>query len=113
MNVQKVVIDLEKQYPGKNIVKNIGDNSSEILCEIDPTTLHPDYSIAIAVIDRSLPHFHKVTTEDYEVIEGELTLFIDGEKTILNKGEKLTIKPGQSHSAQGNETWVNDGYLLN
>ena len=79
--------------------------------------------MALAVVGKSKPHYHKITTEIYEVIKGELILTIDGEKHILKPGEKMTIKPNSIHSAEGEETWflthstpgwkVKDHILLN
>jgi quercetin dioxygenase-like cupin family protein len=102
MNTQKVTDELRRKYSGKSIIIN---EPEEILCEIEPTEKHPEKSLAMVVVGRSKPHFHKVTTETYEVISGELTVKVDGKKYILKKGEKLTLKPGQVHSAVGNETW--------
>ena len=106
MNINQVIEKLKVQYPGKKIVLNSQKNLTEILCEIDPTSLHPEYSIAIAVIDESLPHHHEKTTETYEIISGKLKLFIDGQEHILKTGEKIIVKPGQKHFAKGTETWV-------
>ena len=63
MDSKKVIDELKRKYPGKKIIKNGEDNPSEILCEVDPSTNHPEYSLAVAVIDKSLPHSHKKTTE--------------------------------------------------
>jgi len=100
--------DLQKLYPGKAILENKNANGkvTEILCEIEPTTKHPEYSLAIAVIDSNTPHYHKITTETYEVTKGTLTLFIDGVEHILQKGDTITIKPKQMHYATGNEAWI-------
>lgn len=112
MNAQAVIKALEKQYPSKSIFKNNQTNPTEIICEIEPTTDHPDYSIAIAVIDQSIPHHHRHTQEIYEVIKGQLTLFYKVDlkspyqSIVLKKGDKHTIKPGTYHYAQGSETWI-------
>lgn len=63
MNVKKVIGELQRKYPGKPILKNIEQNPTEILCEIEPTENHPDYSVTIAVIDKSILHYHKKITE--------------------------------------------------
>lgn len=59
MDVKRVIEQLKKEYPSKKIIKNIENNPTEIICEIDPTEKHRIYSIAIAVIDQSIPHYHK------------------------------------------------------
>ncbi len=106
MNTVGVIKELEEKYPGKKIVKNNKDNPSEIICEVEPSSEHPEYSKAIAVIDKSITHFYKQTTEVYKVIQGELVLFLNGKKTILHKGEECSIKPWTIHWAEGNATWV-------
>ena len=45
MNTARVIEKLQQQYPGKTIVKNNENNPTEIICEIEPTKKHPDYSI--------------------------------------------------------------------
>jgi hypothetical protein len=106
MNIQKVINQLKKQYPGKKIIKNNPKKPTEIICEIDPTTNHPDYSVAIAVIDKSTSHYHKFLTEEYEILKGKLILVKEGKKYVLKESEKHTIKPGTLHFAVGKETWV-------
>lgn len=106
MNVNKVIKQLKKEHPSKKIIKNIDNNPTEIICEIEPTEEHLNYSIAIAVIDQSIPHYHKVTIETYEVLKGELILTLNGKNKLLKQGDKITIKPNIVHSAKGNETWV-------
>ena len=61
---------------------------------------------AIAVIDRSEPHYHKKATETYKVIKGRLTVFVDSRKHELNEEDVLVVRPEQIHYAVGNETWV-------
>jgi mannose-6-phosphate isomerase-like protein (cupin superfamily) len=106
MNVKKITHILFKKYPGKFILKNNEINPTEIVCEIEPTQNHPDYSIVIAVINKSIPHYHIKTIEEYEVLKGTLTLFVGSEKIILHVGEKYTIPLNVFHYAEGNETWV-------
>jgi mannose-6-phosphate isomerase-like protein (cupin superfamily) len=108
MNVPQIIKTLQQKYPGKNIVENKNSNgeTSEILCELEPASEHPDYSVAIAVIDKSVPHQHAKTTEIYEILVGELDLFVDGQKTPLKAGDKYTITPGKKHYAIGKETWI-------
>lgn len=117
MNTNKVIAELEKKYPGKTIIKNDEKNPTEILCEIEPTGDHSDYSIAIAVIDKSIPHYHQHTTETYRILEGSLNLYLNEEKKHLKKGESYTIKPGIQHYAEGKETWIeatsHPGWTLN
>ena len=106
MNKDKIVGELKKQFSGANVVFNDPQHPTEIICEVEPASQHPDYSVAIAVIDQSQPHYHKNTTEVYQVITGKLILTVDDIKIELVKGNQYTIKPKQVHSAKGQETWV-------
>lgn len=106
MDLKNILQSLSQQYPKKKIILNSKNNPTEILCEVEPTTDHPNYSVAIAVINKTHPHKHIKTTETYEVIKGDLNLNIDGKIIILKSGEKITIKPNQVHEAQGKEAWV-------
>lgn len=113
MKTSQIVSQLQAKYPGKPIFidGHIIDSSpeekaSEIICELEPTSDHPDYSVAIAVIDRSIPHHHKQTEEIYEVLTGQLKLHLNDKVITLNLGDTHTIKPGTHHFAEGNETWI-------
>jgi quercetin dioxygenase-like cupin family protein len=106
MNTEKVIEELSRKYPGKKIMKNEEENPTEIICEIEPTAEHPEESIAVAVIDKSKPHYHRKTREIYEVIRGNLTVNKNGQDFHLGEGERLIIVPGEVHFATGNETWV-------
>ena len=106
MNTQAVTTKLRMRYPGKTIIKNNEKDPTEILCEVEPTSKHPDHSLAVSVIDKSLPHVHEKSTEIYKVVRGKLELNVDGKIIKLIEGEKHTISPGQTHWAEGNETWV-------
>jgi len=99
MDIARIIKELSQKYPGRKIIKNNKENTTEIICEIEP-------GFAIAVIDKSEPHFHKKTTEVYEVIKGEISIYKDKRGYKLKKGRKLTIKPKEIHYAIGNETWV-------
>lgn len=106
MNVTSIINQLESRYPEKTIIKNSEENATEILCEIEPAKNHPEYSLAVAVIDKNLPHYHKKSTEIYRVIQGELTLHVEGKIMRMSEGKKHTILPYQIHWAEGNETWI-------
>ncbi len=97
MNVRKIKKEFAEKYPEATIILLPHDHPREILCEIDPATNHPDYSVAISVIERSAPHYHKIATEEYEVLSGEITLFLGDEKRVLKPGDKVIIKPGTVH----------------
>ena len=105
MKSDKVIKELKAKYPNKNIVFDPPNNPTEIIVEIEPTRDHPERSLALAVVGRSKPHYHKMTTEIYEVVKGILTIDIDGIKHILKKGEKITIEPDTIHYVEGKECW--------
>ena len=108
MNVPKIIKQLKKKYPGKQIIKNKNADGEvvEIVCEVEPTEDHPEYSNIVAVIDNSILHMHKKATETYTVTKGELTVFMADRNVQLKKGESLTIKPGEIHATLGNETFI-------
>lgn len=105
MNTDKILKKLKRKYPGKNIIFNPRDNPTEIVCEIDPTSEHPEKSLAMAVVGKSLPHYHKKTTEIYEVIKGKLTVYKNGKKFLLKEKDKMTIELNVTHYVEGDETW--------
>lgn len=106
MNITNVIEELKKKYPGKKILLNNRQNCTEILCEIDSTSLHTDHSVAIAVIDKAVAHYHDTSEETYRVIKGVLSLSVEGKKYIMNEGQTYRIEPGQVHESTGDETWV-------
>lgn len=106
MNKATIVEELAKKYPGKTVMCLPEDVPTEIICEVDPTSDNEEKSLAIAIIDRSAPHYHKKATEQYTVLQGELSLFVDGERHDLQEGDTFSIHPGQIHYAIGNGTWV-------
>jgi len=97
MNSDKIIQELRLKYTGKNIIAIPKDEPSEIICEIDPTSLHPEKSTALAIVDKSAPHYHKKSTEVYEVIKGTLTVYKDGKDFNLKEKDKITIEPNVVH----------------
>lgn len=106
MDAQKIINELKKKYPGKNIVVNTPENPTEVICEIEPGSMDPEKSVSIAVMDKNLVHYHRMAKETYEVMEGILEVNKEGKTHILQAGQKITINPEEYHSAEGHETWV-------
>lgn len=107
MNVIKIRQEFEQNYPGKFIVENkIEEVVTEIVCETEPTSEHPEYSKAIAVIDKSRLHYHKKLTETYKILKGTLILHINDSVVELKEGDVYAIQPNTIHWAEGNETWL-------
>lgn len=105
MNTQKIIKQLQQKYPGKKIILNPPEHPTEIICELSPTSEHPEKSIALAIVGSSKPHYHKNSTEIYEAQKGILRVYVNGEKHILQEGEKITIKPNTTHYVEGDEAW--------
>lgn len=101
MTAKEAISYFQKEYLGKKVICLPEDNPTEILCEINPSTDHADYSVAVAAIKSSAPHYHNKSVETYEVIKGDLELNIDGETHKLSESESYTIQPGQVHYAKG------------
>jgi mannose-6-phosphate isomerase-like protein (cupin superfamily) len=106
MNDESIVAELGVLYPGKPIKRLPADAPTQIVCEFDPMDTHPEWSRAVAIIDRSLPHYHKKIVKIYHVVKGTLTLHVDDQEFMVYEGQEFTITPGQVHWAIGNETWV-------
>lgn len=106
MNAKKIVEELKSKYPNENIIKNDKDNPTEIICEIEPTSDHPKWSKAIAVIDRSMPHFHRKAKEEYTILKGNLTITKEGEDYQIPEGQSFIIMPMEVHSARGDNVRV-------
>jgi len=108
MNTKKIISQLKKMYPGKVIIENKNEDgvTTEIICEVESTSDHPERSFAIAVIDSSTLHYHKIITETYKVIKGHLTVFKKNKEYNLKEGDEIVIKPEEVHSNIGEETWI-------
>jgi len=52
-------------------------------------------------IDWAKPHYHKIATELYYVLEGEGSVMLDGEEREVRKGSMVHIPPGVVHGAVG------------
>jgi quercetin dioxygenase-like cupin family protein len=58
------------------------------------------FGIAIADIEQSQPHVHRLTTETYTVVQGSIELALDGQRIALHVGDVAVIRPGVVHSAR-------------
>ena len=52
-------------------------------------------------IDGAKPHYHKLATELYYVLEGEGQIVLDGKEKKVRKGSMVHIPPGVVHGAVG------------
>jgi mannose-6-phosphate isomerase-like protein (cupin superfamily) len=97
--VEDIVEDMRVRYGVKEVIRIPHDDPQEI---VGPTTLRTDlnHSTAVAYIRKSVPHFHKHTTEIYEVLDGVLCVYIEGKSYVLFAHNQLVIAPGQVHHAE-------------
>lgn len=58
------------------------------------------WSLAIADIVDTVPHYHRRTLETYTVVTGILEVTVDDEKHVLHPGDVITIPIGSIHSAR-------------
>lgn len=48
------------------------------------------------------PHYHPYQSEDFTILEGEMTVRMNGRLTVLKKGDQLHIPPNTVHSMWNN-----------
>jgi mannose-6-phosphate isomerase-like protein (cupin superfamily) len=103
---ERILAELREVYPDKEAY-DLDGSGQHFVCEIEPTSAHPEYDIAVEVILSSEPHKHLRTTQVYTILRGTLTLFVDDRSVTLNEGETYTVEPGVVHWASGEDhSWV-------
>ena len=97
--IEKYRSELTASNPGCKV--KVAEDKKEMVAEISD-------SFAVAVIERSLAHFHLKTHEIYRVLRGTLHLACAGRGHVLRIGESITIEPGQVHFARasGEPAWI-------
>jgi mannose-6-phosphate isomerase-like protein (cupin superfamily) len=89
----------------RSLYQNRKARPAEIVYEVTTNRNNLPFGIAIADIERSESHFHKVTIETYTVVQGDLEVRLITERRILHPGDTLKIPLGAVHSARTlNET---------
>lgn len=106
MNAKKILAELKKEYPGKNIIVNDPDDPTEIICEIEPAEWNPDKNSVVVVFEGKIKHPHGYRKQSYEVLKGILEITKEGKSYFLSEGEKLEEGFEEFHLAKGKETWV-------
>lgn len=97
MDKGKIVASLRETYGVERAIICLPEeNPTEIICELIKNTLR-DHSSAIAVVQRSAPHYHRVLTEIYEIEEGAIHLHLDDRMFWVGKGETFIIPPLRVH----------------
>ena len=76
------------------------DLSREIVYEVKMAGEDLPFSIAIADIQQSQPHYHNHTIETYTVVQGDIEVRLNDERRALRPGEIVLIEPGTVHSAR-------------
>ncbi len=77
--------ELAASYPGSLI--KVAPDQREMVAELNGER-------AIAIIERSQPHFHAEITETYRVLRGTLLVARAGMGFVLKVGDSITITPG-------------------
>ena len=103
MDKERVTAYFKSEYPGRNILSlpEGAEEPMEIICEIEPTSVNPERSVAIVAIEKSNPHIHSKSIETYEVLEGTVRLFVGISDIDLAEGDSFQIQPGTVHWAVG------------
>lgn len=60
-------------------------------------------NIEVAVFTQQAPqdrHLHKLGTEMYMVLEGEMKIEVEGQEYVLHAGDMLVVNPGAAHEVK-------------
>jgi len=103
---RRILQVLREKYPGKEAF-DLDGRGLHFVCEVEPTTDHPEYDRAVEVIIQSRPHKHLKTTQEYTILSGTLELYVEDEVVALKLGDKYTIEPDTIHWAKSSdECWL-------
>ena len=99
IDIEKTRAELINAYPGCHV--KVAEDQREMVAEISD-------GFAVAVIERSQPHFYAKMTEIYRVRCGTLYVACGNQGHVLREGEAITIKPGYIHYAcvAGEPVWI-------
>ena len=99
IDVEKTRRELKNAHPGCRLV--VAEDKQEMIAEISD-------GFAVAVIERSPPHFHIKMREVYRVLRGTLFVACGGYGNVLRQGETIAIEPGQIHFARASRdpAWI-------
>lgn len=101
---EEMIERIARDYPSARIVRIPEQDPTEVVFEIS-RKINGTESIALVLMGESKPHFHEQTWETYEVLIGELKLFVTPgylppPPNILTVGRTATIEPKMDHWAQ-------------
>lgn len=83
-----------------NLYQNKKENTAEIVYEVTTKRNGLPFGIAVADIQQSEWHYHKLTIETYTVVQGKLEVSLGSEHYVLHPGDVIRIPPGVVHSAR-------------
>lgn len=84
------------------LYQNLKRFEAEIVYEITKQHDGLPFGIAIADIQESRPHFHKVTWELYICVQGNLDVYLGEQCHPIKPGDSIEISPGVVHYARSN-----------
>ncbi len=84
----------------RSLYQNRKDFGAETVYEITKELNGLPFGIAIADIEQSLPHSHKLTVETYTVVQGDIELVLDDVRSTLGVGDIARIDRGIVHSVR-------------
>ncbi len=97
--MERFIEQLRSEYPDVTISWFLSTNSREAFAII---SCDEHRCTAIALIERSSPHMHRISAETLLVEEGELTLHLEGEEPrLMGPGDAAMIVPGKTHWIEG------------
>lgn len=106
MDARQVTRELRRKFPHATILSNGGEDTTELICEVESVFEHSEFNRIVAVIDRIPGNFNRRSKLTWRVLEGTLNLFPHGQRQILTIGESYTIEPYVLYWAEGDATWV-------
>ena len=100
LNSANIILDssFEVEYSHHDGIKNFKKTGATII-----NCINREYckKIIIQTPNQKHPaHYHKRKEETFQILSGELEVYIDGKKRILNPGDTCLIQPGVWHSFQ-------------
>lgn len=93
--------DLLVRHEGQTPRERSACGWRERLISREDVDLHPAAWAHAVDIDGARPHYHKVATELYYVLEGSGTVTLDGVAHDVQQGSLVHIPPGVVHAAEG------------
>ena len=101
MDAEKMHKAFSFKYPDKRILQQPSeDNPTAVICEIEPASEHPEYSVARVALGSFEPHYHKLSSQTYNVLRGKLLLTLTMKEVVLIPGTEYIVPPNMVHSGE-------------